>query len=270
MTNDYIFSFEGYKEYLGAACGAKGTRKGVRSAMAMAAPCNTGYITQVLNGDRHFSLEQAQNISKFLNHTKDEEHFFLLLLQRDRAGTLILRQYFEDQLIALQEKRLVIRERLGKTHELTQAQQSKYYSSWIYAATNVALSIPELQDRDLLAKKLGLTTEKLIDVLDFLISVGLAVEKDGKLVSGPAHIHLGADSDLITRHHANWRLQAMKAIDNFNQQNMHYSAVVSLSAKDFKEIKDKLISTVQALTITISTSREEKLCVLNLDWFEMK
>ena len=267
MTAESVFLFKTYKSYLSALCGAKGTRKGMRSAIARASECNSAYISQVLNGDRHFSLEQAQRLSEFLHHNSDESHFFLLLIQRERSGTRNLRRYFDDQLKALLDKRTNVRERLGKTHQITTADQSKYYSSWLYAAVHIAVSVPEFQNRESLARRLGVPTPKIAEVLDFLFRVGLLTETHAKLSGGPAHIHLGNDSDLIVRHHSNWRMQAMKAIDGLDKRNLHYSAAVSLSRDDFERIKDKLIEVIQEVTSTISQSHEENLCAFNLDWF---
>ena len=37
-------------------------------------------------------------ISEFLNLTKDEIHYLILLVSRDRAGNTVLKKYYEDQL----------------------------------------------------------------------------------------------------------------------------------------------------------------------------
>ena len=62
--------------------------------------------------------------SRFLEHSREEAQYFLLLVLKDRAGTLDLRQHFEDLLQEMRLKRSNVRaaktsfsERVMKTIE---------------------------------------------------------------------------------------------------------------------------------------------------------
>jgi hypothetical protein len=48
----------------------------MKGKMAKAAGCHTAFISQVLNGSLHLSLEQAARLNSFFQHTKDEARFF--------------------------------------------------------------------------------------------------------------------------------------------------------------------------------------------------
>ncbi|MGZ3712598.1 MAG: hypothetical protein ACXVBE_12620, partial [Bdellovibrionota bacterium] len=83
-----LFDHRNYKEYVLEALSARPNKgRGLRLAMAESLACPVSHISQVLKGNSHFSMEQAEGVNAFLGHTEDEAQFFLLLLQFSRAGT---------------------------------------------------------------------------------------------------------------------------------------------------------------------------------------
>src|SRR5687768_11246698 len=96
---DTVFDYRDYKKYLNDFIKNQASGgHGYRSKIAEALRCHITYISQVLNKDAHFSLEQADELNSFLGHTKDESHYFLLLVQVARAGTHSLRSKFQEQI----------------------------------------------------------------------------------------------------------------------------------------------------------------------------
>src|SRR5258708_7490388 len=99
MRGREIFDYIDYKQYL-----ADTIRKlplkghGFRSRMARAAGCRVAFISQVLNGRLHLSLEQAEAINVLLEHPSDEGDFFLLLIQYGRAGSRALQERLKSQI----------------------------------------------------------------------------------------------------------------------------------------------------------------------------
>jgi hypothetical protein len=61
---------------------------------------------------------------------------------------------------------------------------------------------------------LGIEVRRVNEILEFLIKAQILEQnRKGELKIGKSQIHLGADSSLIVRHHLNWRLQSMLAIE---------------------------------------------------------
>ncbi len=264
-----LFKFSDYKAYLRSLSGAKGTRNGFRSQLAQNSGCTLTYVSQVLNGDREFSLEQAQNVSRFLRHTPEESHYFLLLVQKRRAGTKDLRTYFDHQINEIIEKRMNIKSRLGVRDHLSKENQAVYYSAWYFAAVHVAVSVSHLQTRESLADYFSLTLTKTDEILEFLVAAGLAVAKNGRYSIGPSVIHLGKESTNIIRHHSNWRTRALVALEKDQPSDIHYSAAVTLSLADAVKIKDSLIETIEARASVIGASKEEEVYCLTMDFFSL-
>lgn len=265
-----VFEFKAYKDYLRARTGVKGTRKGIKSALARLMNCQPTYLSQVLHAHAHLSLEQAEKINTYFEHTKEEGSYFLLLVQKDRAGTHTLTQHFQEQIDEILQRRMVLTHRLSKEKTLSAADQSIYYSSWVFAAVHISLTIPELRTREAISNHLHLPIRKVTEVLDFLVSIGLAKVENNSFLPGASIVRLGSDSHNIIKHHTNWRNQAVESLDRDRTSDLHYSAVVSLSKEDVLKVKSILIETTQSSLKVIKDSAEEELFVLNMDFFTLK
>jgi uncharacterized protein (TIGR02147 family) len=246
-----------------------GEQRGQRSKLAQALKVQTAFISRVLHGDAHFSLEHAIPISQFLEHSEGEADFFLLLLQKDRAGSAALKSYFERQLEKIHEQRKLIAERIQVKSSLSPEDQTTYYSSWHYAAIHVMLLVPRWQRPEAIAKHLQLTVAHVRQTLDFLLSIGLAKEAEGRYLSGARRIHLGKGSPILLRHHNNWRLRAMQSMDQPNAENVFYSGPLCLSEGDARKLHGMILKFLEEIEALVKPSPEEKVICLNLDYFEV-
>lgn len=265
-----IFDYTSYKDYLNESLDQLNeTRSGQRSRLARALPCHSAYISQVLNGAANFSLEQAEKINVFLSHSDDESSYFLNLIQYERAGTESLRLFFKKQLTVIVERRLDLKTRLTFEKSLLPEMQSIYYSSWHYAAVHVLSSIPELNTREKLAHFLKLPATRIAHVLEFLCRTGLLKESRGHYAIGTAAIHLGKESPHIARHHANWRLRAVDAIENAPSTGLHYSSVATMSVNDSVKVRKIFVEAIEKVRKIIKASKDETGYCYNIDFFPL-
>lgn len=265
-----LFETKDYKQYLVHRFGDKSERRGLKSKAATAIGCQATYLSQVLHGHAHLSLEQADALNAFFSHSKAEADYFLLLVQRAKAGTPSLRKHFDEQLELALAKRLHLVSRQGGRTPLTATQQATYYSSWHYAACHIAVTVPSLQDREALANHLKISPKRVAHVVDFLLETGLIDERGRRLRPGTNFVRIGSDSPHIARHHANWRQAAVESLDREGPLDLHYSAAVSLSKKDVIKIKERILEDIKGHVDTIRQSPEEELYVLNMDFFSLE
>lgn len=268
--NKNVFQFSSYKAYLHSRTGSAHSKPGIKSALARALGCQATYISQILHDKAHLSLEQAELANEFFSHSKEESSFFLLLVQKDRAGTRSLARHFQEQIDQVLSRRSILTSRLGANQTVSQKDQSVYYSSWIYAALHIALTIPELRTQEALSDYFRLPAKRITEVLEFLISAGLVVEKKGGFTVSTTHVRLGKDSHNLIKHHTNWRTQAIESFERQEPPDFHYSGVVSLSSQDVSKIKEIMLETVGETQKLVRESKEQELCVLNIDWFRLK
>ncbi|MBS1982703.1 MAG: TIGR02147 family protein [Bdellovibrionales bacterium] len=263
-----VFDFEDYKKYLLKVLNQNETR-GQRTRLAAVMNCHTAYVSQVLNGKAQISLEQAVRVNEFLGHSREEGHFFLLLVQLARAGSAELKEYFRGQIRQILAQRLQVKNRIPAKRLVSAAHQSMYYSSWHYPAVHMALTIPSLRSPENLARAFALSLGKVGEILQFLVEAGLARENGKEFVAGESALHLNNDSPLIARHHANWRLRAMAAMDDERASDLHYSSVVSAAHADLPQIKAILIRTIEEIRSVVKTSSEEAVVCYAMDLFSL-
>ena len=262
-----IFEFKLYKDYLLSKTGDKHSRRGEKMAIAKSIGCQPTFISHILYKNAHLSLEQGEKLNRYFQHNKEESAFFLLLIQKDRAGTKSLEKFFQEQLDVILEKRLILTERLGTKNTLSLTEQATYYSSWQYAAVHVALSVPKLQNKNNLSRFLNISPKRIIEILDFLLKVGLAEEKNGHFISGRIETRLGKDSPNIIKHHSNWRNQAIESLEREEILDLHYSSVVSIDKVAAAKIKNILMESIKNYVSCVKHANEEEVYCLNMDLF---
>jgi len=266
-----LFEFLDYKAYLRHLTGERGTRHGLKVRMATALGCQPTHISQVLHRAVHFSLEHAEILSRFLAHNEEESRFFLLLVQKGRAGSMSLERFFQSQIDEMLKQHLVLTKRFKLKTALSIEDQATYYSYWYYAAVHVALTIPELRTKERLADYFDLPLRRIGEILDFLMAAGLCTFEHGHYVTGRAHISLGSDSLLINRHHSVWRQRAIANLDrNQSEDALHYSAVVSIAKSDFAVLKEDLMQLLKKHRQIVKDSKEEDVYCYSLDLFGLK
>jgi uncharacterized protein (TIGR02147 family) len=253
-----IFEQLNYRKFIKSRLDLK---RGARSELANFLGCQSGYITQVLQG----SSEQGMKVCEFMQLSEEESHFLMLLLQLEKAATTKLKDYFHHQIQQIKKHRDEIKNRIKVNTDLNAEDYHQYYSSWEYAAVHILVSIPEFQQKEKMRKKLQLTHSRLNEVLDFLILKGLVEHQDDKYVIGNRRIHLTKDSPYILSHHQNWRLHAIRMLSDKNQLNVNFSGVFSLSKDDVVTIREILLVSIEKSEKIINPSKEEELIYIGID-----
>jgi uncharacterized protein (TIGR02147 family) len=271
MTRQNIYQFDGYKTFL-VACEQESQRfhRGFRAKLAQAIGCNNAFVSQVLNKGAHFSLEQGIHIARHLALKEDEQNFFLLLIEYERAGIQELREHFQKQLSSMREKFLNIKDRVHHQSVLSAEAQATYYSHWYYAAIHMIVTIGAYRSVASIARALSLKSNLVEDVISFLLSYNLLIEKGGEFLPGPSYLHLDRGSPNISKHHSNWRIAAISSLQSANKGDVHYSTVSTLSEKDVESLRDRLVQVVQDYVQTVQkSSHEESIYGFNLDFFNL-
>lgn len=252
-----------------AALGGEKSRTGRRKQLAEQIPVHTTFVSQVLKGRAEFSLEQGEAVNAFLGHTEDEGEYFLLMLLKDRAGTTSLRRRFEVKIKAMRDQRLNIQNRLGVKNAVSEKDRDRFYSTHYYGALHILTGIPAFRTVERLAEALRLSKARVQDMVDFCLRIGVLKTEAGELRPGPQHIHLGAQSEMVLKHHSNWRQHTLQSLQFLDTEDLHYSACVSLTQADAYKIKDMMLQNLKDHVDVISKSAEEVAYVLSFDFYKL-
>jgi uncharacterized protein (TIGR02147 family) len=263
-----LFEYDDYKAYLIERLNSDFGR-GSKSRLADALKCQTSYVAQVIKGRAHFSPEQAEAANMFLSHSEIECDYFHALIQFSRAGTSALKDRISRHLINLRTQNMTLHKRIGVSQSLSEQTQVQFYSAWYFSAIRACVSVNGEKNFHALSQRLQLDVETVKKACEFLLEVGLLKETQGKFEIQEMRSHLGADSPLIAKHHANWRIQALRALDHSKPNDLHYSSVVSLSHTDAATLRARILDFITEAKQLVRESPSEKVQSFCLDFFEV-
>ena len=237
--------------------------------MAAALGVQKGFVSAVIHGSAELNLEQAFKASRFFSHTDEEQDYFLLLVQLARAGSKDLEKYFREKVEKIQRQRREIRTRIHTKETLSELDQLAYYSSWHPIAIHMCLRVPGLDTAPSIAAYLGLPVALVARELEALVKTGLAQSDGRSYGAGPTRIHLPSDSKLISKHHTNWRMQAVQSLDRNLGEDLHYSSVMSISYEAVETIRSSLLQSIQSIEPVLRDAKDEGVFVLAMDLFNL-
>ena len=264
-----IFKYNSYLKFLSDRVGQSGARTGLKAKLAQAMDCQQTYLSKVFKGEAHLSLEQAMGATKFFEMNDQETDYFLLLVSYARAGEPSLKKFYLSKMKAYQDRMTSVESQTEIKEHLNREDQQIYYSNWYYMAFHIAVSLKSCGSVEELAEAFDIERPQASEIVDFLLRTGLIQLHRNRLAPGPTHIHLKKGTPDLLKHHTNWRLQALNSVTNSQRDNFHYTVVASLSEKDARELRIRLVEWVESFLKTIESSPEETIFCHNIDFFRV-
>lgn len=271
MKSMSVFDYESYRAFIRNRVDSM-PRKGHGQFRRIAdfLGIQTSMLSQIMAGHREMNAETAALLCEFFGLNDLESDYFLCLVQLERAGNNRLRTQLRRQLKTLHAKSAEVEKRIPKVRELDDTAKATFYSQWYYSGIRLLTSIEEMNSIDALARRTRLPRNVVARAVEFLLSQGLCVSKNGMLSYGPQSTHIGADSSLVTRHHLNWRLKAMENLEGLKPSEIAFTSPVVVSAKDAEVIRRKLLDAIEDCVKIVDQSPSERLMCFNLDWVEIE
>jgi len=266
-----IFAYLDYRDYLKETIAAlPGHGRGELQKISKAAGIHSSVLSQVVHGNRDLTPEQAAAVAEYFELTEPESVYFLLLTQYARAAGDRLKKLLRSQIEALRTEQTQIAKRVRSSHALTMEEKAVFYSSWFYSAARILCAIPAYSGKEALRKKLGLSPDSFRQMVIFLVEHGLCTEKEGKLSPAIQSTHLDANSPLVGRHHANWRMKAMEKHAGLDKtKELSFTSPMALSRADALRIRTLLLQTIESACDLADPSPSETAYFLNIDWLEI-
>lgn len=232
---------------------------------------NSALISQVFSGKKEFTFEQGFRITKYMGLDDFQSEYFMALLQRERAGDHEYKKHWDQKIQSMQSEALNLKNRVKKDRSLSDFEKATYYSSYMYGAIRLFCSIGDGKTLSEISEMLDLSREKTSEAIRFLQDIRLLREAEGsKYQMTEASLFIDRDSPLIKKHHLNWRLQTLKKIEKLSDDELCITFPYSISEKDFKKIREILVSAVQQIQMIVKESPAEKVAYLNIDFFRFE
>jgi len=237
--------------------------------MAEAAECQSSHISRVLREQLHLTLDQAFSLTNFLRLSADDSRYFMKLVEHERAGNAAYRASIKRELDQLKTAQENLSQRLREPSLGMQQSEMLYYSSWHWSAIHIIVSIPRFQNVQAIAERLNLSPALIEASLFKLQEFGLVkFEKNRWKIAGGS-MHLPRTSPINSVQHSNWRMRAVMAAQNPDEDGVHYTRVQSLSRADFERVKRLVFNTIDEYSAIANPSQEEELICFTCDFFKV-
>ncbi len=244
--------------------GGRGESRKIADRLAI----STTLVSQVINGDKNFTLEASSELCDYMGFAERETDHFLSLVEYARAGSHGLREKILLRLKKSRDDARKLSERVESDVHLSETQSAIYYSHWVYTGiTNWIATKPDAAV-DEIAERLKVPVPLVAKVLSFLLESGILINRGGSYDIGAKRTVIGADSPLVVKHHQNWRLQAFNRMPFTDERNMFFTMPMSLSQEVADRIRSDLPSYIERLAKWIGPSPSEVVRCLNIDYFE--
>lgn len=262
-----VFEHKEYRAILKEQIQNNSGKRGYLGELAKAASCQRSYLTLVIKGDTHFTLDHAFGLTQFWSLSEPESDYFMDLVSFERTGSPSLRKRLTKRMEQLKKANRDFSQRYAQPSPQNFESEMAYYSSWYMGAIHVIVSIPGYQSPQMIATRLELPLELVNESLSTLRDHGFVKQQGGKWYLAKGNIHLPRHSLFNFLNHQNWRMRAVSDTRRASSEGMHYTAVQSISKADYEEIKKLLLKFVDQQRKIVTESKDEELAVLCCDWF---
>ncbi len=241
---------------------------GERGKIAKKLGVSSALVSQIFAGSKDLTEDQGFRLAEHFEFNDQETTYFLLLIQRDRAGDHKLKKLFEKQISKAQTDAQKLKSRIAWEKELTFEQQAVFYSDWLYTAVHALTSIKSMNNADAIAERLGTSRARIVEVINWLLQFALCKEENGKLVIGPMTTFIDRNSPLTTRHHSNWRQKAIEKMSDPKDRDFFFTAPFTVSKNDYESVRKDLLQFIDGLSKRVAKSNPQTLAAINIDLFE--
>ncbi len=240
------------------------------ASLAHAAKLHTTTVSQVFNGERELSLEQAFDTGKFLELSELELDYFIALVQEQKVTNVRLKKYLRRKTNEIRKEGDKYSKSFPVENELRESMRSEFYSTWMYSGVRLATSLPNCNSVEEIATYLDLPKSMVEKIVEFLVRSGLVESRGEGLTYGPQNTHVPYDSHHAIRHHQNWRVLALEKLPRIDEDEVSFTCPMSISEKDFSVVTKKVNKFLADIAKVYSPSNPEILASINLDWLKVK
>jgi uncharacterized protein (TIGR02147 family) len=261
-----IFTCENHCEFLNEVF--KNKERGFLSRVAEVLETHPSYVSRILNGTNNLTLDQGFMLGKWLGLDETEQDYLSLLIQKDRAGSKAYREALEMKLESIREQQ----RDLGKDFKVQYSpnpSEALYYSSWIYSAVHILLTIPEFNTVKKISEALKINPSETELGLRVLEAMGAASVKSERWSLTKNQVFISNNNPLAQCYHSSWSDRLNSSLSVGNPEHVRYTGVHSLSKSDWKKLRAMIRDFLKSINTTVAPSKEETLIAVRVDAGEL-
>jgi uncharacterized protein (TIGR02147 family) len=264
-----IYNFEEYRPFLKKYIKDLPRQgRGEINRWAVHLRVHSSFVSQVLSGAKDLNLEQSQELATFLGLNSLETDYFLLLVQKARAGTAKLRDYFIEKQKGLKLQSMDVAKNIRQDRALTDEEKSVLYSSWLYIAIWLYSSVKGVEvTLERICERFDISRARATKILNFLVDTGLCLKEKETFKMGHQLVHIDRESPHLVKHHMNWRAKSMQRSEDIQLEEIMFTAPISIGKEDFAFLRAQLVEFIKAAQARVQKTTVDEVACLNLDLF---
>lgn len=260
-----VFSYSDYKACL-RQCLARPDAINM-AELARRTKYQRSFFSRVINGELHLTTEGVFKVANALGFAETEREYFHWLVEIERAADPAYRAHAKAQASRLRRDHEVKLKAAQTPLKSDEGYFSQYLSSWLWVAVHLATAVPDLQTPERIAARFGVPLEQIQRVLDGLEAMGLVMKKSGGYRFQTGSVHIAENSPWVLLHHNNWRQKAILDAQARTKESIHFTNILTVTAKDRDLIRAKLLETIESVMRIAKPSDPKEIVCLNLDYF---
>ncbi len=264
-----IYTYKSHQEFIEAMLAQESFGRGARTAMAEFLGVQKSFVSLVLSKKVDFTLEQTLKIAKFLRLDADDQKFLLLMAGRDRAGSIDLRNFYEDELKKIRDEREKIHTQIQSESSLSEAEYSLYTSAWYHPVIHMCLRNPALKTAEKISKVLKISPEEVSASFKLLEKIGFAERIKGVWHSKVVRFNAEKESPGLRALHSTWRHMATHSLHSPDPKDLHYTVVASADAKALETLRQMILELVKNFEPVIQKADDKEVVAFTIDLFRV-
>ncbi|MEY4631259.1 MAG: hypothetical protein RIQ81_1379 [Pseudomonadota bacterium] len=265
-----MYDKDKYRDVIAHQMKTAGSPRGYKGMLATAAQCQSSHISQVLHGSIHLTIEQAHGIARFWNFDEEATDFFISLVQRERSTNAEFSRYLTEKIQRLRAKKRKLSDSIDSKKVVLDANQSRYYASWLYPSIHMLATIPEFQSVKAISRKLSIDERTVEKTVADMEAMGLLKRDGSDLTAVLQNIHVDSDSPANISYHNIWRNIANQRMQlSPSGKNVHFTTLYSMSAADAQKLKAMVLEFIHSTREVVLPSPEETVMCFGCDLFEL-
>lgn len=244
-------------------------RSGEKKKMAEFLGIHPTLLSQLLNGTRIFTEEQIFLLGEYFGLTELESDYIFLLYQISKTQNKKYKERLLQKRENYKNRALNLSDRVKKDKTLTDEEKSIFYSSWQYSAIRTFSSLKNGKTKNEIGQRFGMDLKKAGEILEFLIKTGLCKMENDRYHHLVNRTHLEKSSPQFKQHFLNWRIKAMQKIDRLEEEDLTFTAPLSLSKKDFFTLREEMVELIKKVSNTVQETTPEEIYCWTFDFFKI-
>lgn len=228
---------------------------------------NSTMVSQILSGSKDFTLEQAEMMTQYFALKPEESEYFILLVQRERAGTTSLKKLFSRQIAEKRKTASELSAQIKPDRHISESERAEFYSSYLYSAIRLYCSIGTGKMLSEICERFQIPRLKVANILQFLERANLVIQQEGRYCLAAQTTLLDRNAVMIGKHHTNWHLKALERVERVSDEEMLFSGPLSIGKKEFATIREDLLQLLKRASKLTQESEADDIGCLILDLF---